>query len=785
MNEPRWQRITYMPGTGAGEDGARLTGCPEHAALSRSAAAQGMVLLKNDDSLLPFAAGQRVAVFGKAQEDYVKGGGGSGDVICAFSRTLLSGLEEKAREGRVELYAPLSDFYRENVAAQRAAGREPGYTAEPEVPAELLCSAREFTDTALITVCRFSREGYDRTGTPFDGDFYLSREEAALVSSVTALFPRAAVVLNTGGIMDVTWFKDSPVIKAALLMGQAGMEGGLAAADILCGAVNPSGHLTDTFADSFEAYPGSDTFAESDDYVEYTEDIYAGYRYFETLPGAAGRVCYPFGYGLSYTSFSLTRLCAAPEEDGKILISGTVTNTGSRPGRQVLQVYCAAPQGLLGKASRVLTGFEKTGLLQPGESETLSVAVDPYFFSSYDDEGLIKKSAYVLEKGEYTFFAGFDIRSAQPLEFTYRLEEDTVVSELSAKCVPQKLHRRLRSDGSFESLPVREDAPGPDDDLSILPFDGQAPLENPWRAEYCTWLGPEGPQFADVASGKTELDDFIALLSDEQKANLLGGQPNRGPANTFGIGNLQKFGIPNAMTADGPAGLRFRPETGVTATAFPVASLLACTWDRELVYEVERAAASEVYENGVGVWLAPAINIHRSPLCGRNFEYFSEDPFLAGELAAAAVKGIQSMGVAASLKHFACNNRETNRRESDSRLSERALREIYLKAFEICVRKAQPWTIMTSYNIINGTRASENRDLLTGILRDEWGFAGLVETDWYTHGEQYKEINAGNDLKMGCGMPEETLAALASGALSRACFEQSVRRVLSLLLKLA
>ena len=265
---------------------------------------------------------------------------------------------------------------------------------------------------------------------------------------------------------------------------------------------------------------------------------------------------------------------------------------------------------------------------------------------------------------------------------------------------------------------------------------------------------------------------------------MLGGQPNRGPANTFGFGNLSLFGIPNAMTADGPAGLRIQPQCGVCTTAFPCATLLACTWNEGLLYAVGKAAAEEIKENGIGIWLAPAINIHRNPLCGRNFEYYSEDPLVAGTLSGALVRGVQSEGVATSVKHFACNNKETNRRESDSRLSERALREIYLKNFEICVKTAQPWTIMTSYNIINGTRASENKELLTGILRGEWGFEGLVTTDWYTHGEQWKEIAAGNDIKMGCGMPKHTLKMLQDGKLDRQDVISSVKRLLELLLKL-
>ena len=292
-------------------------------------------------------------------------------------------------------------------------------------------------------------------------------------------------------------------------------------------------------------------------------------------------------------------------------------------------------------------------------------------------------------------------------------------------------------------------------------------------------------QFIEVSEGKLSLEDFIHALTDEEKIHLLCGQPNRGVADTFGMGNLPHKGVPNVMTADGPAGLHIKKRAGVMTTAFPCASLLACTWDVDLLHEVGRSCAEEVVENGIGIWLAPAINIQRSPLCGRNFEYYSEDPLLAGKLASSLIKGVQELGVAASLKHFACNNKETNRKESDSRVSERALREIYIKAFEICVKEADPWTIMSSYNLINGERASCNKDLLTHILRDEWGFKGLVTTDWYTHAEQWREINAGNDVKMGSGTPEYTAMKLAGGGLERKALDESVQRVLQLILHLA
>lgn len=782
MQEPKWMRVRYMPGTGIGKDGARVTGSREHIALSRKAASEGMVLLKNEGEALPLARGQRLAVFGKAQADYVKGGGGSGDTTVAYIHSLLDGLRIKEDEGKVELFSPLSDYYEDNVKAQYIKGIQPGFTVEP--PVTLVSEARAFTDTALITICRFSKEGHDRTGQPFDGDFYLSREESAMAKTVMEAFDRVIVVLNVGGMMETGWIRDNEKISAALMAWQGGMEGGLAAADILCGDVNPSGHLTDTFAIGFDAYPSSATFDISDDYVEYNDDIYVGYRYFETVPGAKEKVVYPFGYGLSYTTFRLTDCDVRPAGDG-FMASLTVTNTGFRPGREVVQVYCEAPQGKLGKPARVLVGFQKTKTIKPGCSENLEIPFTSYLFASYDDTGLVREAAYVLERGDYKFHIGVNVRETVKAPFVFSLNDDVVLEQLSHKCVPKQLHERMLADGSMRALEADDTFPRPDDDQSKLPPDGQPPLECLTISYESQWEEPVELRVDDVWTGKVSMDDFIAHLDDTMLVNLLGGQPNRGVANTLGFGNLPLYGIPNVMTADGPQGLRIRPGRGVYTTALPCAMLMACTWDPALQSAMNKAGAEEVRENGFGVWLTPAINIHRTPRCGRNFEYYSEDPLLTGKMAAAAVKGIQSEGVACSMKHFACNNKETNRRESDSRLSERALREIYLKGFEICVKEADPWTIMSSYNMINGVRASENRELLTDILRGEWGFNGVVTTDWYTHGEQYREINAGNDIKMGCGMPEETLKKLHSGELDREALLTSVKRLLGLFMKLA
>ena len=593
--EPKWQRIRFMPATPLGADGARVTGCEAHIALSRRAATEGMVLLKNENETLPLKHGTRVAVFGKAQADYVKGGGGSGDTTVAYVRSLAQGLRIKQGEGKIEVFEPLERFYAENVSAQFAAGATPGKTREPILSDELVKQARAFTDTAILTICRFSGEDYDRTGQPHDGDYFLSFEEEHMVKKVLAAFPRVAVVLNTGGMMDTLWFRDNPAVGAALLAWQGGMEGGLAAADILVGDVCPSGHLTDTFASSFAAYPSSANFAESRLYVEYQEDVFVGYRYFETIPGAAASVCYPFGYGLSYTTFALSDVRGGMNGAGEIALSATVTNTGLCAGKYVLQAYVNPPKGRIAKPAAALVGFAKTRLLEPNESETLTVSFAPYAFATYDDEGAVRKSAYVLEKGAYGFRVGENVRETVNVDYRYELDDDAILEQLSPKCAPTLLHRRMLADGSYREIACAPETPRKDwRKLEGIPDEGQYPLENPDQIPGCAWIPPMKPQLIEVAEGDLTLDEFMSLLSDEDMARLLGGQPNRGVANTFGFGNLPTDGVPNVMTADGPAGLRIKPECGVTTTAFPCATLLACTWNTEIVREIGAAGAREV-----------------------------------------------------------------------------------------------------------------------------------------------------------------------------------------------
>lgn len=641
----KWSRLRFSPCLPMGKDGRRITGSDEQIRLSREAAAEGMVLLKNENSLLPLRDGERIAVFGKAQYDYVKGGGGSGDVTVDHITNIYDGLKIKESEGKICVYDGLIDFYKNETEKQYSCDIHAGMTSEPELPQELLDKAAAFTDTAIITICRYSGEAWDRKGEPQDGDFYLSANEEKMISSVLERFKNIIVVINAGAQTDSEWYHSNDKISSVLYAWQGGMEGGLAIADIICGDVTPSGKLVDTFAKRFSDYPSSDSFEESEDYVKYYEDIYVGYRYFETIPGADKKVNYPFGFGLSYTDFEISDIDLRCNEN-KISVSASVTNTGKEYGKEVVQVYYSAPQPLTANA--------------------------------------------------------------------------------------------------------------PDSPAMLI----------------------------DVCEGKVSLDSFIKQLTDDELIGLAYGQPNKGVADTYGMGNLEKYGIPNVMTADGPAGIRILPDRCVTTTAFPCATLLACSWDPELIYEIGKAGAREAKENNIGIWLTPAMNIHRNPLCGRNFEYFSEDPLLTGKMAAAKVRGIQSQHIAASAKHLCANNKEVNRMESDSIVSERALREIYLKGFEICVKESQPWTVMSSYNLINGTRASENYDIITNILRNEWGFKGMVTTDWYNHADERKELLAGNDIKMPYGYHEQIKDSLDAGSITRDDIEVCVKRILEMIMKL-
>lgn len=788
----KYARFKYQPCIPLGKDFKRVTGCAEHAALSREAAGEGAVLLKNENKTLPLKKGEKVALFGKATIEYIKGGGGSGDVNTAYIRNVFEGFELKENEGKVSVYRPLVDFYKDYVKKQSAniptraqidaiwdvVNAMPFekerdditydtfqrmHVKEAEVPDELIEEAAKWADTAIFTISRFSGEGVDRRA--FGGDYCLSEIEKHIIDKITELFKKVVIVINAGAAVDCEYFAENPKVGAAIMGWQAGMEGGAAIADIICGDVNPSGKLVDTIVKSYDCYPSKEDFWKSYEYLDYSEDIYVGYRYFETIPGAREFVRYPFGFGLSYTEFELSgRVCC--ESEGKIVAVVNVKNVGDVAGKEVVQLYYSAPQGKLGKPNMELGAFKKTALLQPGESETVALSFKLNDMASFDDLGKVCKSAYVLEKGAYKFFIGTSVRDNVKAEFEYVLDNDVVAEQLTSLCKPFKLERRLLADGSYEQLPLGE----------ASYYYG---TNEPTGAK-----APEKLVMFDKVGEEITIDEFVAQFTDEELMDFVGGQPPTGVANTGCFGGLKRLGVPAAPTADGPAGLRLTKNVGIATTAWPCATALACTWNSELIFRVGAAGGAEVRENNLGIWLTPALNIHRDPLCGRNFEYYSEDPLISGKSAAAMIRGIQSQKTAVSMKHFACNSKEANRSCSDSRISERALREIYLKGFEIAVKESDPWTIMSSYNLINGQHTSESYELLTGILRKEWGFKNMVTTDWGVKNDPVKEIKAGNDMKMHIGYPEDLKLGLEDGRITRADLELCVKRILEMIMKL-
>ncbi len=779
VNPCHYARYLYNITTPMGKDGKMLTGCQEHIALSRKVAAEGMVLLEND-GILPLKKKTKVALFGVGSIDYIKGGGGSGNVRCAYTENLYEGFAEKKD---YPVFEPLSQWYYDYCVHTFAQDKGNQFTLEPLVPKELMDGAVAFCDTAIFVLHRYSTESFDRSAEK--GDFYLTDSEEVMIERLSEKFSDIIVVLDVGGIVDLTWARDNPRVKAVLLAWQAGMEGGGAIADILCGDVNPSGKLTDTFAEKFSDYPFADNFTENDNALSYYEDIYVGYRYFLTVPGAREKILYPFGYGLSYTDFAVSDVKAEKKKE-KIVVTATVKNTGKTAGRESVQCYYSAPCGKLGKPSIELAAFAKTRLLSPGESQTLKMSFDISLMASYDDLGKRRKSAYILEQGNYHFFVGQSSVDLVRADYEYTVEDEfVVVEQLTQLCAPNRLPYRMLADGTWEDLPhseVKEYDPQYHLPSAALPIgythacdDISGPVADRTQKYF---------RLSDVIEGKLTLDEFMKQMDVDEMLDLLGGHHNYGLCNTSGIGGNKRLGIPELMTCDGPAGIRLFPETGVAATAWPCATLIACTFDTDLMYQVGKAGAKEAKELAMPIWLSPALNIHRNPMCGRNFEYYSEDPVVSGLFAAASVQGIQSEKVAATPKHFACNSREDHRKFSDSRISERALREIYLKGFEICVKEADPWLLMTSYNAINNVMACENYELITGILRGEWHYRGAVTSDWSVMSYQEKCVKAGNDIRMPHAQADDLREAYQKGTLRKEQIYFCARRVLELLLKL-
>ena len=699
-------------------------GMPE---LLREAAASGAVLLEN--RILPLSKGTRLSVFGRIQLDYFYTGYGSGgDVNYPYAVSLLDGLRNcEDLQVNEELASVYENWVRKHPADHGVWGLWPRFHPEMPLAPDTVSKARAVSDQAVIIIGRSS--GEDRENTLTEGSYYLTKEERTLLKTVTAQFSQAILLLNIGCMMDLSFLEEYD-FGAVLLLWQGGMESGNAAADLLCGKATPSGRLADTVPLKYEDHPSAKYFGNRHA-NEYREDIYVGYRWFETFEKE--KVRYPFGYGLSYTSFS-----AAARQTDDLTFCVQVTNTGSQSGKYTALLFVEKPQGILGNPSRELVAFGKTRELVPGETQELTFTVTRYQLSSYDDSGLTgHKACYVLQEGTYRFYCGSDVRSAQSTG-QLTVENLTVLKQHTEAAAPEMAFPIFANQGG-QSVQRMASAKTKDLKTCIL---SQLPDAVPYT-------GDKGWKLRDVKNGTVCLDTFVAQLNETELEAISRGAyvmehplGARGNAGIFGgvTESLRQKGIPPVTSTDGPSGIRLYD----SCSLLPIGTLLACTFDRELVQTLYAAVGREMTARGSDVLLAPGMNIHRNPLCGRNFEYFSEDPYLTGRMAAAVVCGVQSEGVSACPKHFACNNQEVNRKKNNSILSERALREIYLKGFEICVKQAHPKNLMTSYNKINGVWGHYHFDLVKTILRDEWGYEGNVMTDWwmqYSHSPEFPSLS--------------------------------------------
>lgn len=696
-----------------------------YAVLARQATAEGCVLLENEGQALPLREGERVAVFGRMAFHYYKSGLGSGGLVnTRYVVGILDALKEcKEIQLDEKLMGIYADWIKENPYDEgQGWGRVPWSQKEMEVTEEMLDCARN-NDVSLVIIGRTAGEDQDNNTKP--GSYCLTETEEDMIRRVCQVSKRTVVVLNVGNIIDMSWVKKYHP-QAVLYAWQGGQEGGNGVADVLTGKVCACGKLIDTIAQSIEDYPSTENFGDPFKNY-YKEDIYVGYRYFETF--AKDKVLYPFGYGLSYTSFGIKAEILKNSEE-ELTVAAEVVNTGAVKGKEVVQVYAKVPQGKLGNPARRLIGFAKTGELKPGEKEEVVIVIPKYDLTSYDDSGVTgHKSCYVLEEGTYEIFVGSDVRSAESVG-CYE-EKFRVVEKLQEACAPVEKFSRMKAvlmpDGSYQA--VTEEVP-------VRTVDPQERRKQN-LPETLAYTGDKGYKLVDVLDGKVSMENFVAQISEEDLIAMFRGEgmcsPKVTPGTAAAFGgvteSMKALGIPVGCCADGPSGIRM--DCGTKAFSLPNGTALGCTFNTELVSDLYEMTGKELRLNKIDSLLGPGMNIHRNPLNGRNFEYISEDPLLTGRICAAQVKAMAKSGIGSTIKHFCGNNQEVGRSTSDSVISERCLREIYLKGFEMAVREGGARSVMTTYGSVNGLWTAGSYDLCTTILRKEWGFEGIVMTDWW------------------------------------------------------
>lgn len=762
--------------------------------LARRAVAESCVLLKNEGRCLPLRKQDRVAIFGRNAFNYYKSGLGSGGLVNArYTISIMDALKAcediSCNQELIELY----QTWIEQNPIEEGIGWGRAILTQREMPLEdsVVEKAAKTSDIALIILGRTAGEDQDLKNEP--GSYLLTALELEMIKKVTKVFDRTAVVLNTGNILDMSWLKElSP--SAVLYVWQGGQEGGNGVLDVLTGKVNPCGKLTDTIARNIEDYPSTANFGDLECNI-YKEDIYVGYRYFETF--ARDQVLFPFGFGLSYTSFEHEARITEQNKEG-LVIEATVLNKGELPGKEVIQVYLEAPQGKLGKPSRVLVGFAKTDILKAGEKKSIRLEIPKKYMASYDDSGITGyKSGFVLEAGEYCFYAGADVRSAK-LIGSYQEAATILIEQLEEACAPVRDFERLKpviTDGRLEAGAER---------VPVRTRDTIARRREERLIEAAE-TGDQGYKLSDVADGNISLEAFIAQLSDEDLIHIFRGEGMSSPKVTPGTAGafggvserLRNLGIPVACCADGPSGIRM--DCGTKAFSLPNGTALGCTFNLTLVEELYQMLGLELRKNRIDTLLGPGINLHRNPLNGRNFEYISEDPLLSGRMGAAQVQGMGYAGVTGTIKHFCANNQEAGRRSSDSVVSERALRELYLRCFEIAIKEGGAYSVMTSYGAVNGLWASGSYDLCTTILRKQWGYDGLVMTDWWadaneegqkpTRENKASMVAAQNDLYMcvvdsvANPLKDNVKAKLEEGAITRSELARNAANILKFILR--
>lgn len=780
------------------------------AALCRKAAAQGAVLLKNEDAVLPLTADDHVAVFGRCQKDYYRSGTGSGGAVnVLYTTNLLDGL----KSNHITVNTMLVDSYEAWLAEHPFDNGGGGWACEPwcqlemPVPQELAANAAAASNKALVVIGRTA--GEDKDNAAADSSYFLTSTEKEMLHNVCSYFENVIVILNVSNIIDIEFMQDSDHIKAVVYAWQGGMEGGNGIADVLAGKEVFQGKLTDTIAKKITDYPSDKNYGGKDKNI-YQEDIYVGYRYFETF--AQDTVLYPFGYGLSYTKFLISDCKVDIQGSGAQMMfrfTCSVKNIGTvYRGREVVQLYVEKPMNGMGRPARELIGFAKTRDLNCLEEEKIKMDIPVYRLASFDDSGVSgHKDAYVLEAGIYRFHAGTNVRNTIETlvdgSIGWKLEDTLLLVQCEEAMAPVEPFMRMRplvaDDGTrtagYEPVPIRT--------ISIKERIASA-LPTP-----ISYTGDQGLLLKDVFAGKCTMETFIAQLSLEDLAAVVRGEGmcslkvTPGTAAAFGgvSDNLLHFGIPVGCCADGPSGIRM--DNGAFATQVPIGTLIACTWDEALAEELFACVGEELVHNQIDTLLGPGINIHRHPLNGRNFEYFSEDPLLTGKIAAAIVRGIASKGVHATIKHFACNSQESGRHIVNAVVSQRALREIYVKAFEIAVKEGNAQSVMTSYNPVNSYWTASAYDLNTTLLRNEWGFTGIVMTDWGAKindviegGEGSNQrtadmVRSQNDIYMVVNnngaeinsYNDDTLEALETGRLTLGELQRSAMNICRFLMK--